>query len=102
MRQWAQRTMASEAALASAAWRRAAAWRAWAFWWLRTRETNRTARMMTAQSRNLPKSASLQDDFQDEPAARVGQQQEGEAGQRPAQGDAAAPARAVLLRQLLV
>src|SRR5690606_412937 len=51
----------------------------------------RTARMTMTQSNNLPTSAPMQYDFEYEPAAGIGQDQESEARQRPAQRHGPAP-----------
>src|SRR3546814_3911753 len=50
-----------------------------------------TARMITTQIRNLANLPPVQNDLEYEATAAIGQQQEGEAGQCPAQGHAAAP-----------
>ena len=49
------------------------------------RATHSTAMMMTIQNSSLPTFNPMQNHFQHEPAAGVGQDQETEAGQRPAQ-----------------
>lgn len=49
------------------------------------------ANMITTQNNALPNCSSLQNHFQHETAACVGQEQEGKARQGPAQGDAATP-----------
>src|SRR3546814_14708669 len=57
------------------------------------------ARMITTQSNSLPTSAPMKNDFEHEPAASVGQDQESEPGQGPAQRHAAAPAADVATQQ---
>src|SRR5690606_32058896 len=49
------------------------------------------ARMATTQNKTLPNFPSLQDDVQYKVAACIGEQQEGKAGQGPAQGYPTAP-----------
>src|SRR5690606_33046297 len=103
MPQWAQRTMDSTGwppgrrAGARGGW--LALCRLWAARAEATRAIIMTARMMMTQINSLPTSAPMKNHFQHEPAAGVGQDQEGESGEGPAQRHAPAPATDVAAQQ---